>query len=860
MKIISFVFRIDENIVNKSIKIFKPNLIKKLKRSILIIDNKIKDIRSDFTIPNKKSKILKIQLLLLNKIPNFLEVKEGCTLPIEYLKNNDYIFSKSAIARLPKISFKINKSNSKEDIRIFGKLFLIFNKRNKSNLLILYENKIFFQINEFFPKKYIDIERFDRFEIYLIAIKEIDSISFMFDGCTSLEEISVNENKNKFIENKELNNNHKIIFKDKHKEKTIAIINEEIKNFDILEDEYFPISLATLIFEKNKTDINEIIMLIYLMFLDNQRLFNIYKNKNNSLNKYSIFEDISSLILFFSDITHWNITSMAAAFRGCSLLNSIPDISTWNTEDANTMIYMFKDCKSLVSLPDISKWNTSKVTNITGMFCECNALVTLPDLSKWKFKNLKEISNIFENCSSLKSIPDISNWNTKNVKYFSSVFARCSSIISLPDISKWNTDNAEEIACMFFNCTSLVSLPDISKWNVNKVENMMGLFESCTSLLSLPDLSKWNIRKDTVIELIFFECSSLISLPDISKWNTENITSMENMFFECSSLVSFPDISKWNTKNVTNMESMFYDCSSLISLPDISKWNMKNVKNMNCMFYGCSALKSVPDISKWELNNIENVSSMFKKCHSLTSFPDLSNWNLYIKDRNTNISMYEDFYSLIGLSKLIQIYKPDKNKKEKEIIESKGDEQIKYIKTKEEITFDNNEKDINEYKYKIIELEMKLSKEKETNTFLSIKLKDEIKLGEIQDDIISDFIINKTKDELEIKDLKYQVKEFVPNYNIINPLINEENENEKEKNEKPFHINFVSSNNDAYYTFPCKKTDLVCTLEEKLSEEFEEYKKNNFMLIMDTRRIKRFKTVEENGIKNGDVIHFFECY
>ena len=752
MKIISFAFRIDENIVNKSIKIFKPNLIKKLKRSILIIDNKIKDIRSDFTIPNKKSKILKIHLILLNKIPNFLEVKEGCTLPIEYLKNNDYIFSKSAIARLPKISFKINKSNSKEDIRIFGKLFLIFNKRNKSNLLILYENKIFFQINEFFPKKYIDIERFDRLEIYLIAIKEIDSISFMFDGCTSLEEISVNENKNKFIENKELNNNHKIIFKDKHKEKTIAIINEEIKNFDILEDEYFPISLATLIFEKNKTDINEIIMLIYLMFLDNQRLFNIYKNKNNSLNKYSIFEDISSLILFFSDITHWNITSMAAAFRGCSLLNSIPDISTWNTEDANTMIYMFKDCKSLVSLPDISKWNTSKVTNITGMFCECNALVTLPDLSKWKFKNLKEISNIFENCSSLKSIPDISNWNTKNVKYFSSVFARCSSIISLPDISKWNTDNAEEIACMFFNCTSLVSLPDISKWNVNKVENMMGLFERC------------------------------------------------------------------------------------------------------------SALKSVPDISKWELNNIENVSSMFKKCHSLTSFPDLSNWNLYIKDRNTNISMYEDFYSLIGLSKLIQIYKPDKNKKEKEIIESKGDEQIKYIKTKEEITFDNNEKDINEYKYKIIELEMKLSKEKETNTFLSIKLKDEIKLGEIQDDIISDFIINKTKDELEIKDLKYQVKEFVPNYNIINPLINEENENEKEKNEKPFHINFVSSNNDAYYTFPCKKTDLVCTLEEKLSEEFEEYKKNNFMLIMDTRRIKRFKTVEENGIKNGDVIHFFECY
>ena len=381
MKTISFAFRIDENLVNKKIKIFKTYLTQKLKKSKLIVNNKITDIRADIFIPNNKSKILKIKLLLLlDKIHSFLEIKEGCTLPIEYIKNNDYIFSKSAIVRLPKITYKINKRNSKDGIAIFGKYFLIYNKRK---LLILYDDKIFFQVNEFFPKKYLDIEKVDKLEIYLIVLEEISSVSLMFDHCSSLEEISINENSNIFIENKELKNNHKIIFKDENKKNINTKINIVIENFDILEDEDFPISIASSISEKNRININEIILLIYLMFFDNIKLFDIYKNKKNSLNKYSIFEDIS-LILFLSDITQWYITDMTCAFRDCSSLKSIPDISTWNTENATIISSMFENCKSLISLPDISKWKTENVTDIGGMFCKCKALISLPDLSKWR--------------------------------------------------------------------------------------------------------------------------------------------------------------------------------------------------------------------------------------------------------------------------------------------------------------------------------------------------------------------------------------------------------------------------------------------------------------------------------------------
>ena len=47
------------------------------------------------------------------------------------------------------------------------------------------------------------------------------------------------------------------------------------------------------------------------------------------------------------------------------------------------MSHMFYGCKSLNSLPDISKWNTNKVTDMSGMFSECESLKSLPDISNW---------------------------------------------------------------------------------------------------------------------------------------------------------------------------------------------------------------------------------------------------------------------------------------------------------------------------------------------------------------------------------------------------------------------------------------------------------------------------------------------
>jgi len=42
-------------------------------------------------------------------------------------------------------------------------------------------------------------------------------------------------------------------------------------------------------------------------------------------------------------------------------------------------------------------------------------LDSLPDISNWNTKNLSNIQNMFHYCSSLKSLPDISKWNINNI-------------------------------------------------------------------------------------------------------------------------------------------------------------------------------------------------------------------------------------------------------------------------------------------------------------------------------------------------------------------------------------------------------------------------------------------------------------
>ena len=92
------------------------------------------------------------------------------------------------------------------------------------------------------------------------------------------------------------------------------------------------------------------------------------------------------------------------------------------------------------------------------------------------------------------------------------------------------------------------------------------------------------------------------------------------------------------------------------------------------------------------------------------------------------------------------------------------------------------------------------------------------------------------------------------NNNIINYKITSIN-----PGEEILGINFVSNGvqDIGHYNLVCKNTDLFVRLEERLYQDFPDFKNYETYFEVNTRRIKRFKTIEENNIKNNDIINVF---
>ena len=97
--------------------------------------------------------------------------------------------------------------------------------------------------------------------------------------------------------------------------------------------------------------------------------------------------------------------------------------------------------------------------------------------------------------------------------------------------------------------------------------------------------------------------------------------------------------------------------------------------------------------------------------------------------------------------------------------------------------------------------------------------------------------------------------------NIIN--INNNNLNDLIRpllpNEKVMSVVFNSLGKQFIrnWSLACKNTNLFVRLEEILNNNFPQLKKYETYFEVNTRRIKRFQTLEENKIQNNDMINIF---
>ena len=202
---------------------------------------------------------------------------------------------------------------------------------------------------------------------------------------------------------------------------------------------------------------------------------------------------------------------------------------------------------------------------------------------------------------------------------------------------------------------------------------------------------------------------------------------------------------------------------------------------------------------------------------------------------------------------------------------------------------DDSKKNLIEIK-KYKELENKFNEEKNKNKILNedniklrdkiIKIEKELKTEKNKNMNLNDMQIN-IKNQLDnanntIKELKNKLnnndftndKKYLELQNIIllkndeiNKLKSKINDNTLENigpGEKIIAIGFISVDQKIKnFILPCNENDLFVKIEEKLYNEYQEYREKETYFILNGEKIKRFKTLKENNIKNGNFIMLY---
>ena len=76
------------------------------------------------------------------------------------------------------------------------------------------------------------------------------------------------------------------------------------------------------------------------------------------------------------------------------------------------------------------------------------------------------------------------------------------------------------------------------------------------------------------------------------------------------------------------------------------------------------------------------------------------------------------------------------------------------------------------------------------------------------------------------------------------------------QNEKLMTINLISYDESIHYSLICKNTKIFSMIERQLYKEYPEFMANEIIFKRNDKIINRHLSLEENGIKNNDIINF----
>jgi len=153
---------------------------------------------------------------------------------------------------------------------------------------------------------------------------------------------------------------------------------------------------------------------------------------------------------------------------------------------------------------------------------------------------------------------------------------------------------------------------------------------------------------------------------------------------------------------------------------------------------------------------------------------------------------------------------------------------------------------------KYYELLNQLNEEKNKNKYLIEQLRNEQKKVKELNNKIK--LYENNSNIKKIKELEETINSLNSKINNLNYNIDKDKITSIKSGEEIIALFFTSINQVVHRPISCKNTDTFVRIEEKIYNEYPQYKDYNTYLTVNGKVIKRFKTLEENNIKDGNII------
>ena len=77
------------------------------------------------------------------------------------------------------------------------------------------------------------------------------------------------------------------------------------------------------------------------------------------------------------------------------------------------------------------------------------------------------------------------------------------------------------------------------------------------------------------------------------------------------------------------------------------------------------------------------------------------------------------------------------------------------------------------------------------------------------------------------------------------------------EDENILSVIFISTDQKIHHSIICKNTEKFTTIEHKLYEKYPEYLESENYFLINGNKVNKYKSLDENKIKNSDIIFMF---